>query len=71
MGDASWGIERRKFKVNAMRFLPKDHRISSSGMMIDKLHKKCITSHRHIPDGRWQTTLGADLLEGRLSFPEA
>jgi hypothetical protein len=67
VGDASRGINRQKFRVPNVCFLPKYHLISSSGTRIDKLHKSIQHPIRaHIG----QTTLCVDPLEGRGGFPE-
>jgi hypothetical protein len=50
----------------------KDHQILISGMRIDKFQERGdTTSHIRILGRQWQAALGANLLGGRLRFPEA
>jgi hypothetical protein len=41
------------------------------GTRVGKLHKRQTTPHIHVPSRRWQTVLGANLLQGGVvQFPQ-
>jgi hypothetical protein len=61
----------QKFIAPNVHLLLKDHRIPSSGTIIDKSQKMLTMSHTHVPGRRWETAFGVDLLGERPGFPEA